>query len=192
MNRTHLSLGFLGLLVLAGCDTPGIKSKVKSPNQIAQQPIGEATTTSANVDPNAVKAQRPAVYSPNLSVSDLIAQACGITPRGSAKTTTPSFDFDSAALSPEDREILAEVAKCLTTGPLQGKTAGLIGRADARGEDEYNMTLGAHRADAVKRYLIDLGVGRDRLRASSRGELDATGKDEAGYAQDRRVDIELL
>ena len=192
MKRVHFCLGFLGLFLLAGCDTPGIKSKVKSPNQIAQQPIGEATTTSANMDPNAIKAQKPAVFSPNLSVSDLIAQACGIQPRGNTKATTPSFDFDSSVLSPEDREILAEVAKCLTTGALKGKNAGLIGRADARGEDEYNMTLGAHRADAVKRYLIDLGVGKDRLRASSRGELDATGKDEAGYAQDRRVDIELL
>jgi peptidoglycan-associated lipoprotein len=194
MKRSHLYYaGILGLFaVLAGCDTPGIKSKVKSPNQIAQQPIGEATTTSANIDANAVKAQAPAVWTPNLTISDVIAKACGITPRGSKAAAAPSFEFDSAALGPEDREMLAEVAKCLTTGALKGKSIGLIGRADARGEDEYNMTLGAHRADAVKRYFVDLGVGKDRLRASSRGELDATGKDEAGYAQDRRVDIELL
>src|SRR5687768_18006704 len=125
MERSHLYYaGILGLFaVLAGCDTPGIKSKVKSPNQIAQQPIGEATTTSANVDPNAaaVKAQTPAVWTPNLTISDVIAKACGITPRGSKAAAAPSFEFDSAALGQEDRDMLAEVAKCLTTGALKGK-----------------------------------------------------------------------
>jgi peptidoglycan-associated lipoprotein len=54
------------------------------------------------------------------------------------------------------------------------------------------MTLGGSRAEAVQRYLVDLGVGKDRMRATSRGEMDATGTDEHGWAQDRRVDIELV
>jgi peptidoglycan-associated lipoprotein len=141
------------------------------------------------MDPNG--AQTPAVFTPGLTVSDLIAQACGIAPRAAGKSVTPSFDYDSAALPEADRQMLAEVAKCLTDGALKGKAVALIGRADARGEPEYNMTLGGSRADAVHRYLVDLGVGKDRMRATSRGELDASGTNEEGWANDRRVDIEL-
>jgi hypothetical protein len=46
----------------------------------------------------------------------------------------------------------------MTTGPLTGKSVELVGRADPRAEAEYNMNLGATRADAVKHYLAQLGV----------------------------------
>jgi outer membrane protein OmpA-like peptidoglycan-associated protein len=53
------------------------------------------------------------------------------------------------------------------------------------------MSLGENRADAVKGFLVGLGVPGDRIRTSSRGELDAAGVDEAGWSNDRRVDIEV-
>ena len=99
--------------------------------------------------------------------------------------------FDSATIGDDDKAVLAAVAKCLTEGALQGKSVSLVGRADPRGEDEYNMSLGGSRSDAVRKYMHDLGVQRERLGATSRGEIDATGTDEAGWARDRRVDIEL-
>jgi peptidoglycan-associated lipoprotein len=175
-------------VALVGCDAPGFTSKTKSPSDQAKQPVGKTTTTSAGpikqwTDADGDESQKPAVHTPGLSVSDRIAQACGIA---------PTFEYDSAALGEEDREMLAEIARCLTTGALRGKSVALIGRADARGEPEYNMTLGESRASAVHRYLIDLGVGRDRMRVTSRGEMDATGTDEEGWARDRRVDIELV
>jgi peptidoglycan-associated lipoprotein len=181
---------FAFVVALVGCDAPGLTSKAKSPTQTAQQPApaGQATTTSAAVQPTAPGPQSPAVFTPSLSVSDLIAQACGIAPRGKAG---PSFEYDSAALAEADRQMLAEVAKCLSEGALKGKSVVLIGRADARGEPEYNMTLGESRADAVHRYLVDLGVSRGQMRATSRGEIDASGTNEDGWAKDRRVDIEL-
>ncbi|MBX3211792.1 MAG: OmpA family protein [Labilithrix sp.] len=180
----------LAALALVGCNSPGLTSKAKSPGQQAAAPAGKATTTSARVAQRAAPtSQAPAVFTPGLSVSDLIAEACGIKPRG--KAVTPSFEYDSAALAEDDREILGEIAKCLSEGALRGKNVVLVGRTDARGEPEYNLTLGESRADAVHRYLVDLGVGRGQMRATSRGEIDATGKDEDGWAHDRRVDIEL-
>jgi len=103
----------------------------------------------------------------------------------------PKFDYDSSNLSSQERDILAQVAKCLTTGPLAGRSVRLTGRADPRGEQEYNMNLGEHRATSVKRYLVGLGVADGRMSETSRGALDATGKDEAGWQADRRVDISL-
>jgi peptidoglycan-associated lipoprotein len=183
-------------LAVTGCDSPGFKSKAKTPANVAKQgpAAGQTETTGAEVNGamTPLGPQTPAVWAPNLTVSDAIARACGIAPRGDGKQMQASFDFDSAALQEEDRTLLAQVAKCLTDGPLRGRNVTLIGRADARGEPEYNMTLGESRADSVKRYMIDLGVGRDKLKSTSRGEMDATGKDEEGWRKDRRVDIELM
>ncbi len=190
---------FLALAVAAtGCDSPGLSRKAKSPEAKTAPgtPVGQTTTTSA--DALGANGLAPGqtdtfkVQTQGLAVSDAIAQACGIAPRDGAKTASAArFEFDSAALSEDDRGMLGQVAKCLADGPLKDKKVVFTGRADARGEPEYNMTLGGSRSDAVLRYMVDLGVGRPRMTATSRGEMDAVGKDEAGYAQDRRVDIEL-
>jgi peptidoglycan-associated lipoprotein len=105
---------------------------------------------------------------------------------------SPKFDFDSTQLSSADRDILQQVAKCMTDGALKGKSIELIGRADPRGEQEYNMTLGSSRATAAHKYLNALGIDDKRMSETSRGALDATGHDEEGWALDRRVDIRAL
>ena len=127
------------------------------------------------------------ILTSGLRVSDEIVRACALPQQNYA----PKFDFDSVSIPPDDREALAIIARCLTDGGLRGRHVTLVGRADKRGEMEYNMSLGESRADSVLRYLHNLGVGHDRVKTSSRGELDATGSDEESFALDRRVDIEL-
>jgi peptidoglycan-associated lipoprotein len=68
----------------------------------------------------------------------------------------------------------------------------LIGRADPRGEPEYNMMLGDARAGNVDQYLVALGVDAMQMTTTSRGELDATGTDEPSWQRDRRVDMRLV
>lgn len=126
---------------------------------------------------------------PNVHVSDAIAKACRIQFGDSDRA--PKFDFDDAALLPEDREILSQLARCVTTGPLKGQKLALVGRADPRGESEYNMVLGDYRAGSVFEYLALLGVEPGGMRQTSRGELDAEGTDEDGFRRDRRVDVTL-
>jgi peptidoglycan-associated lipoprotein len=159
----------------------------KPPQSPTTTATGVTAPPTANPAPAASNAG-PGVVTPNLHVSDEIARLCNL-PQTSASA---SFEFDSAAIGDQDRTVLAAIAKCLSEGPLKGRNLELVGRADNRGEDEYNMTLGESRADSVRRYLHDLGVQQERLRATSRGELDATGADEAGWALDRRVDIGLV
>ena len=67
----------------------------------------------------------------------------------------------------------------------------ITGHADPRGETEYNFALGQRRAGTVETFLIDRKLPKARIESSSRGELDATGTDEEGWAKDRRVDISL-
>ncbi len=186
-RRSLLAVVFvvIGAVAAAGCDAKkAVLPGVKSPATVAQGDNSLPTLTSAAMPPPGVDAS---VETTGLHVSDAIARACGL-PKPEVHT---SFDFDSTAIGEEDRVILAAVAKCLTEGALKGRNVALVGRADARGEDEYNMSLGGTRSESVRRYMHDLGVQRERLSTTSRGELDATGKDESGWARDRRVDIEL-
>ena len=125
----------------------------------------------------------------NVRVDDQLARLCNVTFGNSDRA--PKFDYDEAALLPQDRDVLEQVAKCVTTGPLKGRKLALVGRADPRGETEYNMVLGDHRADAVHIYLARLGVGTNTMSKTSRGELDAEGKDDDSWQRDRRVDIAL-
>jgi peptidoglycan-associated lipoprotein len=67
----------------------------------------------------------------------------------------------------------------------------LVGHADPRGDEEYNMTLGNRRADNVKTAIVDAGLAASQVATTSRGEMDATGTDEASWEKDRRVDVLL-
>jgi len=103
----------------------------------------------------------------------------------------PRFGFDEFELLPEDRAVLQQIADCLSHGPLKERALQLVGRADPRGTDEYNLGLGAKRAHTVATYLEALGVRRAQLAETTRGELDAIGTDERGWQADRRVDLDL-
>lgn len=106
--------------------------------------------------------------------------------------TSPLFAFDSAALSSDDQRLLDDVAVCFTTGPLAGRSLALTGRADPRGSDAYNQSLGDRRASRVAGYLHDRGMSTAKVSEASRGAQDATGSDEAGWTLDRRVDVDLV
>lgn len=146
----------------------------------AKKPVARETAT---VHTTAAPVER------NVRVSDELARLCKI--QFDNVDRAPKFDFDEAALLPADREVLAQVATCVTTGPLKGRELALVGRADPRGEVEYNLALGERRADAVHVYLAQLGVAPAAMAKTSRGELDAEGKDEDGWRLDRRVDVRL-
>lgn len=98
------------------------------------------------------------------------------------------FDFNEALLTDGATATLVANAECLK-GKGAGRTVRLEGRCDARGTEEYNMALGDRRARSVEEHLRRLGVEGAQLRPVSRGKLDSTGMDDAGWAKDRRVDF---
>jgi peptidoglycan-associated lipoprotein len=120
-----------------------------------------------------------------IRISDEIKKACGIT------DAEAFFDFDSANVLERDHSVLGKLARCFTDGALAGREMRLVGHADPRGEPEYNLVLGGRRADNVKGFLAQKGLAHKQMQSTSRGELDATGTDEASWAKDRRVDILL-
>ncbi len=193
MKRTALVALTLAtsLVFAAGCASkkPALTARAKVQTTA---PIAQTDGTTDDAEAAALRARQlaepPVNVSPNLAVSSEIARACHLT----AQRATPEFGFDSTSIVEEDKELLGTLAKCMAEGALRGKNVELTGRTDSRGEAEYNMGLGESRADSVRRYLHDLGVAAVRLRATSRGELDANGSDESTWAHDRRVDIDLV
>ena len=74
----------------------------------------------------------------------------------------------------------------------QGQREGQAERErHAQGDRVLRRGLGAQRAETVRGFLVGLGVPSANVSTSSRGKLDAVGTDEASWANDRRVDIEV-
>jgi peptidoglycan-associated lipoprotein len=76
-------------------------------------------------------------------------------------------------------------------GGLKDRNLLLVGHADPRGEEDYNLALGGRRANSVRDAMRKLGVASGRFQLTSRGALEAKGTDEATWAEDRRVDVKL-
>ena len=173
----------LVLVAAFGCSHD--KPKVNKPTPNADGKADAEDKPTAQVD-------KDTPVSPSLAVSGDIASMCGIKAAGSRPSgASPNFDYDKDELTAEDRAVLDQLATCLTTGALKGKPVSLVGRADPRGTEEYNLGLGSRRAASVGSYLGRLGVGEPQMAVTTRGALEATGTDESGWKQDRRVDIQL-
>ncbi|RMF36716.1 MAG: peptidoglycan-associated lipoprotein Pal [Alphaproteobacteria bacterium] len=97
------------------------------------------------------------------------------------------FAYDSSALSDEAQEILTRQAQWLNAYP--NVTAVIEGHADERGTREYNIALGARRANATRAFLIAQGVDGARLRTVSYGKERPvmTCPSESCWSQNRRT-----
>jgi len=101
------------------------------------------------------------------------------------------FAFDKADLTAESRDTLANDAKLLKAA--SGVKIVVEGHCDERGTNEYNLGLGERRANAVKNYLVSLGISTSRIKTISYGEEKpfAMGHGEAAWNQNRRAHFSL-
>ena len=126
------------------------------------------------------------------------AGAGGFVPGSAADPTSPAyfqqavgdrvlFAVDQSTLTPEGRATLEGQAIWL----LQNAdfTAVIEGHADEQGTREYNLALGARRADAARAYLVSQGVQAGRLQVVSYGKERPIEvcSEEACYAKNRRA-----
>lgn len=102
------------------------------------------------------------------------------------------FEFNSYALTDASKSALQQLADCLR-GPQSRARVTIEGHADERGSEEYNQALGERRANAVRRFLTNLGVDGGRLTTVSYGEerpLDSSSS-ESAWAKNRRTEFVL-
>ncbi len=96
------------------------------------------------------------------------------------------FDFDQFVIREDQRSTLQKNADWLRRWTSTRIT--IEGHADSRGTNEYNLGLGERRANAVRDYLIGLGIGVGRMDVVSKGEEEpvCTEENEACWSRNRR------
>jgi peptidoglycan-associated lipoprotein len=147
-----------GVLILAGCESK--PKTVDNPPPAAPQESQAAPTSS--IVPGSAEDLR-------VNVGD-----------------TVHFDYDKYEILEADRSVLQRQAAWLGKYPSVRVT--IDGHCDERGTREYNLALGARRANAVREYLVSLGVSSGRVETISYGKERpmCTESNESCYAQNRR------
>lgn len=104
---------------------------------------------------------------------------------------TVHFAFDRADLSAEAQNALSDMADYFKANA--NVMVQVEGHCDKRGTIEYNLALGARRAEAVKDYLVQLGVEANRMTTISYGEEKPVdeGHDETAHAKNRRAEFTI-
>ena len=121
------------------------------------------------------------------------ANMAGNAPPGSAQDFVVNvgdrvfFETDSSELTPQARETLDKQAQWLNNYNRYAFT--IEGHADERGTREYNIALGARRAQTVREYLVSRGVPAQRMHTISYGKERpiAVCNDISCWSQNRRA-----
>jgi len=175
MRQLPLVLALTGTLIACSSEKP-------SPKTPATQ--NEAGAQLSPLQEDAVAKAQKEAGAQGLSFDDEIVRLC-------PNVSAPKFAYNSANVNQRFRSSLVELAKCMNDGGLKGRKLLLVGHADPRGEEDYNLALGGRRAGSVHDALGALGVSTTRMDTTSRGELDSKGTDESSWKEDRRVDVRL-
>jgi len=103
--------------------------------------------------------------------------------------TTVYFAYDSAALEGSTKSAVEANADFLKTN--SSVDIQIEGHCDERGGRQYNLALGEKRANAVKEYLVALGVESKRISTISYGNERpaAEGHDESAWSKNRRANF---
>jgi peptidoglycan-associated lipoprotein len=101
------------------------------------------------------------------------------------------FSTDSTDLSPEATQTLTNQARWLQQ--YSQYTITIEGHADERGTREYNIALGAKRAQTVRNFLAQHGINAARIRTVSYGKERpvAVCNDISCWSQNRRAQTVL-
>lgn len=138
-----------GLIFLAGC----------SSTEEAKPTFFSSPESLANATPSAAR---------SLSAMEAISRGvAAVTPPGAALKDV-YYHFDSVTLEAEAKEILQKNAEWLKANPKA--RVEIEGHCDDIGSNEYNLALGAKRAQAARDFLISQGIAAERLVTISYGK----------------------
>lgn len=103
------------------------------------------------------------------------------------------FDVDSKMLTDSDKEQLRRIAQYVAAD-MQIEVIRVVGYADESGRKGYNNAVSQFRAEAVKHYLLSLGVPKKKLSVTWVGALKPIARNDTddGRAANRRVVINLI
>lgn len=102
---------------------------------------------------------------------------------------TIHFAYDKSSISAENKRILQGNADWIKKN--SGYKVQIEGHCDSRGTIEYNLALGERRANAVKAYLVSLGVPAASMSVISYGKEKPvdSGEGEEAHSKNRRANF---
>lgn len=102
------------------------------------------------------------------------------------------FDYDVADIRSDSRAVLDRKARVMRDEPTV--RIRIEGHADERGSTEYNLALGSRRAEAVRTYLVGVGVQSPRIEITTYGEARPLerGGTEGAWSRNRRAEFAVL
>lgn len=211
MKKRRLWVGLVALTLclfvtfLTGCTKKGeIKNKLLVPQ--AQKPVATATTETADEQAARERAlqKQGALQEQTLREQTIGKTAAQATQEAAEKAKKEAstqeaailkelqipditFDYDKYSLTSEAQAILRSHAPAF----LKYKEYKLVveGHCDERGTVEYNLALGEERAVQTAKYLMNLGIEKERIKTISYGKEKPLDPDhnEAAWAKNRRA-----
>ena len=191
MTRSRLIVSVLTLSAAVAVAAAGCHKRV--PPQVAKAPVsgdsssGSGSTTSPPPPP--FPASRPSMV--DSAARDANAQeAFGRKSLAQLNSERPLadvfFDLDTQVIRDDAKALLVANANWART--WESTMLTIEGYCDERGSSEYNLALGSRRADAVKSYLVGLGVSASRIALVSKGKEQGFCSDdnEGCWQQNRR------
>ncbi|QUM79969.1 peptidoglycan-associated lipoprotein Pal [Moritella sp. 5] len=175
----------LPMLTLAACSSTTDTTANDAVESSAQQTTNDSTTN-AESDPTVVSGSDTDIsIDPveNLTPEEVKKQVIDEL----RKRHVVYFGFDQQAVTAEYGELLQDHANFLIDNP---EVKVLVeGHADERGTPGYNIALGDRRADAVVKYLTNLGVASSQISTVSYGEEKPvdTSHTQAAFSKNRRA-----
>jgi len=102
------------------------------------------------------------------------------------------FDHNKCAITRDAEETLKGNLEWFRQNP--GRKVKIAGNCDPNASGKYNLILGQGRADAVRKYLVGLGVDESLLKTVSYGNErpSCDERDESCWAKERRVDFQPI
>jgi len=167
MGRPHSAiygLMLLSFLVFAGCPPPTTTRPETASSSASQAPAGQGSVSEQSAARGAPQGQQARAP----SSLEALRRGEGATTPASSPLKEIYFDYDRHDLRADARATLKGNADWLKDNP--SVRIEIEGHCDERGTNEYNLALGAKRAQAAKDYLVSLGITANRLSTISYGE----------------------
>jgi peptidoglycan-associated lipoprotein len=194
MKRVLSVITVVFVVAVAGaCKKDPAAVPAPAPAPFPGSPTGGGSSTPPSVVSNVPPpAATVPVDQPIVSGNDPIASASIETINRDSPLQAVFFAYDSDTLDEKAKAAMANNAQVLRKYPTWIVT--IEGHCDERGTTEYNLALGDRRAQAVKNYMVSLGISADRFRTVSYGNEFpfAPGHDESAWSLNRRAHFMLM
>ena len=169
-NATDINISGLGTVSASGTQT--VTPQDSTTYDLTAKGPGGSADASARVTVN----PKPTQPQPTISEDQLFQQ----------NVKDVFFDFNKYEIRSDQESVLQNDAKFLADHPDIALT--VAGHCDDRGSEEYNLALGASRANSFKQELVRLGVSADRIKTTSLGKEQpfCSESNEQCWQQNRR------